>query len=95
MPACSIACAAARVHSKGSQVQVVDDGELGKKKGLKLPEAIKEYQKEIDKDRGELAKIPTVFPDKGILGGGYSSPLTRLSLRARAPCVRARALNTA
>lgn len=54
---------------------VVDDGELGKKKGLKLPEAIKEYQKEIDKDRGELAKIPTVFPDKGILGGGADDSL--------------------
>jgi hypothetical protein len=53
-------------------VQVVDDGELGLTQGLKLPEAIKQYEKDVKKDRAEIAKILTVFPDKGILGGGYS-----------------------
>lgn len=50
--------------------EIKDDGELGKKEGLMLPEAKKKYEKKIAEDRAELAKIPTVFPDKGILGGG-------------------------
>ena len=70
--------------------QIKDDGELGKKEGLMLPEAKKKYEKKIAEDRAELAKIPTVFPDKGILGGGYARSLSLVPSLSLCVCVRSR-----
>ena len=44
---------------------VQDDGELGIKEGLMLPEAIQKYKQKVDELRKEIAKIPKFFGDVG------------------------------
>ena len=44
---------------------VQDDGKLGMKEGLMLPEAIQKYKQKADELRKEIAKIPKVFGDVG------------------------------
>ena len=41
----------------------------GKEEGLKLPEAIKKYEENINELRYKISKIAKLFPDTELLGG--------------------------
>jgi hypothetical protein len=63
---------------------VQDDGELGIKEGLMLPEAIQKYKQKVDELRKEIAKIPKLFVDVG------TNPTFSTSLRGNQKLARRR-----